>query len=354
MSMQSTLQAPPQRRYARVTRPTTSAQIVDLDAHRGTVAAPPRPRTVRPALEPASNDYREFCGALAHAAVTIDIETPSPQAFHGRVGSWSLGDMHLLRVDAGTHAVHRTAAQIALDPTRLVEFLVVERGRAVVVQDGGSITLGQGDMTLYDSDRPYSIVADGDVRIAVLIVPRDVLAVAAEHLETSFVTRWRDVDGAGAVVGPSLVTLASQAGDLHAGTVQRLARSATGLISALIEDAIGDERADARGELLRRILEHVDANLSDHALSPASIAAAHYISVRHLHALFSEHELTVASCIRNRRLERSYEQLLLPALAGGTMVEIAEANGFSCASHFSRVFRARFGVPPSAVRRHAS
>ncbi|GGA72297.1 transcriptional regulator [Pseudoclavibacter endophyticus] len=347
MLQRATVAVPDEVRASRQRR--FAAPAARLAETRTPVAArPPGPRGV------PSAEFRDFCRALADAGVTIDVEAPRPDLFRGAVGSWPLGDMHLLRVDGGAHAVHRTTTLIDCDPTDCVEFVAVERGRVLLVQDGRSVALEDGDMTLYDSDRPYSIACDEGVRLAVIIVPRAALAVPPNVLRRAFIRRWRGETGPGAVVGPYLANLAGQAAGLREVVAQRFARTAAGLVSTLIEETCADEHEGAHSALLQRIVDYIDRNLADHELSPGRIAAAHFISVRHLHALFSAHGMTVSSCIRNRRLERSYEQLLLPAALGGSMVEIAEANGFSCASHFSRVFRARFGVPPSAIRRRAS
>ena len=79
-------------------------------------------------------------------------------------------------------------------------------------------------------------------------------------------------------------------------------------------------------------------------------AAAHFISVRHLHALFSTHSTSVSTTIRTRRLERTYDELVNPAYSDRSVTMIALANGFVDGAHFSRTFRSHYGVPPSALR----
>jgi AraC-like DNA-binding protein len=99
-----------------------------------------------------------------------------------------------------------------------------------------------------------------------------------------------------------------------------------------------------------RIQAWIDERLHDTALSPASIAAEHFISVRHLHGLFAAEGLTVSAWIRDRRLERCRRDLADPALAGETVASIAYGWGFRNPRHFSRVYRAAFGCAPSDGR----
>ena len=66
-----------------------------------------------------------------------------------------------------------------------------------------------------------------------------------------------------------------------------------------------------------RVRRYIEANLADPLLSPASIAAAHFISTRHLHNVFHEAGTTVAQWIRTRRLEGCRRELRDPLLATG-------------------------------------
>ncbi|MEV6993119.1 helix-turn-helix domain-containing protein [Streptomyces sp. NPDC093228] len=81
-------------------------------------------------------------------------------------------------------------------------------------------------------------------------------------------------------------------------------------------------------------------------MSPGAIAAAHNISLRSLHRLFQEQNLTVAGWIRARRLERCRRDDR-PARA------IAARWGFADPAHFNRAFRAAYGMPPGDYRHRA-
>jgi AraC-like DNA-binding protein len=59
----------------------------------------------------------------------------------------------------------------------------------------------------------------------------------------------------------------------------------------------------------------------------------------------------VAGWVRERRLERSRHDLLDPALAARPVSAIAARWGLVDPAHFSRLFRAAYGVPPLEYRR---
>jgi AraC-like DNA-binding protein len=103
--------------------------------------------------------------------------------------------------------------------------------------------------------------------------------------------------------------------------------------------------------LLRRVHAFVEEHLGDTGLAPATIAAAHHISLRHLHRLFASQDTTVAAWIRHRRLERCRRDLSDPALLGRSVSTIAARWGLPDPAHFSRLFRHAYGLPPAEYRR---
>ncbi|MDI2132748.1 helix-turn-helix domain-containing protein [Yinghuangia seranimata] len=94
----------------------------------------------------------------------------------------------------------------------------------------------------------------------------------------------------------------------------------------------------------------IEDHLDDPDLDPAAIAGAHFISTRYLHLLFEDHEVSVARHVRERRLERIRRDLADPALRGVPVSGVAARWGIGDAARFSRVFRERYGVSPSAYR----
>ncbi|MFE4047964.1 helix-turn-helix domain-containing protein [Streptomyces sp. YIM B13518] len=80
------------------------------------------------------------------------------------------------------------------------------------------------------------------------------------------------------------------------------------------------------------------------------MAAAHQISTRSLYKLFQEEGLTVAAWVRERRLENCRRALADPALNSRPVHAIAARWGFADSAHFSRAFRAAYGMPPKEYR----
>jgi AraC-like DNA-binding protein len=103
--------------------------------------------------------------------------------------------------------------------------------------------------------------------------------------------------------------------------------------------------------LLARVQTFIDERLGDARLSNREIAEAHHISLRLLYRLFEERGTSPGRWIRERRLERCRRDLLDPARRDLPASAIAWSWGFASPAHFSRVFRAAYGHPPSEYRR---
>jgi AraC family transcriptional regulator len=102
---------------------------------------------------------------------------------------------------------------------------------------------------------------------------------------------------------------------------------------------------------INRVLDHIDTHLAD-VLDLDTLAAVANFSPWHFHRVFqSVTGETLADRVRRRRLEVAAGRLLcLPSQAALT---IALDVGFASAEVFTRAFKARFGVTPSAWRRGA-
>jgi AraC-like DNA-binding protein len=108
--------------------------------------------------------------------------------------------------------------------------------------------------------------------------------------------------------------------------------------------------AAARGLLRARALRYIDDHLAEPDLAPPGIARALGMSLRYLHLLFEGTGTTVRATILCRRLDRCRDALADPGQRQRNVSEIAFAWGFNGAAHFSRTFKARFGVPPRDAR----
>jgi acetamidase/formamidase/AraC-like DNA-binding protein len=102
--------------------------------------------------------------------------------------------------------------------------------------------------------------------------------------------------------------------------------------------------------ILHRICQTIERRLGDPELAPARVAQAEGISERYLQKLFEGTGSSFTHYLRERRLQRTWADLSNPAEAHHSISEIAYRSGFNDSAHFSRAFRARFGLSPREFR----
>ena len=102
-----------------------------------------------------------------------------------------------------------------------------------------------------------------------------------------------------------------------------------------------------------QIRRHIDQHLDDPALTPASVAAVHRMSLRSLHLLFEPTGVTFARHVLQRRLQESHATLTSPAHAHRSVTDIAFGWGFNNLATFYSALQRQFGMPPGELRRAA-
>lgn len=107
------------------------------------------------------------------------------------------------------------------------------------------------------------------------------------------------------------------------------------------------------GLLRLRIEAYIEANLETSQLTVATIAQRMGCSPRYVHRAFETGSMTIAEYLWETRLHRAWARLISADGESETISDVAFSVGFASSAHFSRAFKGRFGVAPSALRRSA-
>lgn len=333
--------------------PSSAADVPAPAAPRSAHAVPGQPASNCSRVTTAiARDFSEFRTAVSESFVPLHVTSERPDPFRGRIRSTDVDDIHVSEVSAGQHIVERTPELIARGDRHYFKLSLQLSGTGMLIQDNREALLQPGDVAVYDTNRPYSLVFDDDFRTMVVMFPKQLIDLPPDVVGQLTAVRMSGSDGVGRMIVPFLSQLVGNLDQLGGATGSRLVHSALDLVTTMFASELDLESGTANPHqaLMQRVRSYIDANLASTDLGPAQIAAAHYVSTRHLHGLFQAEGTTVSTWIRTRRLERCRRDLLNPVYAHRPVAAVASRWGFVDAAHFSRVFKSAYGVAPSALR----
>jgi AraC-like DNA-binding protein len=113
---------------------------------------------------------------------------------------------------------------------------------------------------------------------------------------------------------------------------------------------VRETRTDAR---LARARRYIASRIEDPELTPDTVAAELRVSRRTLYAWFEPVGQSPGAYIQQTRLDRCRRALLEADSRDKTITRIAFDYGFSDMAHFSRLFKAAYGVGPREYRRRS-
>ncbi|GAA3554515.1 helix-turn-helix domain-containing protein [Nonomuraea rosea] len=299
---------------------------------------------------PAKSRHDAWRGIVCDILGPLDLRIDPDAPLRGEVEIGQLGPVGVGRIRTSTpHSIHRTQGLIHRDNPELYRAVLAVSGSPRLAQDGRQARLRQGEFAIYDFSRPYELAYDAAVRLAVFSFPRELLTLPA-HLTAVPISA---ESGAAALAVPLMRRVSTDHQTYQPGSAARLSTVVMDLVGAAVAERAEQEPAlpedSRRRVLLLSVHAFIEQRLGEIDLDPATVAAAHHISVRYLHRLFESENTTVAAWIRLRRLERCRADLS----AGGVrpVSEIAARWGLPDSAHFSRLFRRTYGVPPAEYRR---
>jgi AraC-like DNA-binding protein len=207
-----------------------------------------------------------------------------------------------------------------------------------------------------DITRPFDFSWSGhgsstsiQVPIVDLAMPLAAVQRAADRLESSPLY---------GMVSRHLVELTRHADSLSASPMAAaLGESTTHLVRALLMSTEEDRertRAVVEETLVSQVRVYVHQHLHDPTLGPDSVARALAVSRRQLFRVCQQADLSLEQYIIGRRLEGAKAELATAVGRARTIASTANRWGFRDPTHFSRRFKAAYGLLPRDWRHLAA
>lgn len=297
------------------------------------------------------DSFSAWSALISDAFVQLRSEQVSCGHFAATLGANMLGDIGLMRITAKPHAVLRTEDLSTSGDGDYYKVSYQLDGHGLLVQDGRETVLSPGDLAIYDTQRPYTLAFEKPASVVVALVPHDQFRLSPQQVAQITAVALKDEHPLAGTVTPLLRHLGNNLSTWDQFGGYSLARNTVDLIATALAGALGGEnQADSKSAQRQRITAYIDAHLDEPELDPARIAAAHFISVRSLHALFEHEPRTVAALIRHRRMQQASALLRDPLLGDISVQRIGARVGIPDAAGFSRMFSREFALTPGRYR----
>jgi AraC-like DNA-binding protein len=283
----------------------------------------------------------------------LGVRFLAAEPFHGQIRGHRLGPLDLFGIRGDASAVRRTERAIASFDPETLTLLMALSGRFSVGQGDRHALIGRGELSSYETSRPFGVIAPGPFELLLVIVPRALLGRDGDMAGRRTARQITPTEGTGAVASSFVASLWS---GLEAGTIspedENLADALSAVVLSLHRASAGACAATAEppAALVARMKQYIEHHLGDRDLGPERVARAHHVSTRQVHKLFAADGVSVSAWIRGRRLERCRRDLRDPRLAGTPIAGIAARWGLANHAHFTRIFRATYGETPREMR----
>lgn len=291
--------------------------------------------------------------AMVQTYVPLSIDIAAERPFFGRATTGPLAgvpDFRLTVLAGRNQEFRRTPSHIARSDEQYLLVSIQTKGRARLNQDGRSALILPGEMTFFDTSRPYNWTEGESFEQINVQVPIRLL---------------REQPGLGELAFPTAITVpAGSAAGVVAGFFRNLARirdaspeqaallsgSALDLIGSAVALTAGDPPVDRPADTLSR--ERAMAYLREHYANPDltfdEVARACHISRRTLFRVFDGEPETLATTLRRLRIRHA--EILLTRDPAPSPATVAFASGFASERSFYRVFQEETGMTPGEYR----
>lgn len=294
---------------------------------------------------------------VTDSILPFDMDLPRREDFSGTIRSHRLSDLSFIEMSCQMHAAHRSPAHVAQveQPELVVSFQ--RSGTLHLEQDGRRTTIAPGHFAVYDSSRPVAVEGSDEYQSLCVKFPMARCRDGVDSIRQITAISFDGDRGLSPAVWGMVDHLGSTPGTRPSRNAAKVAHNVIGLVEQMLHEQIDycgiASATDASDAMLDKCLRYIEDHLGDSELNPTQVAAANFISTRYLHVLFQRTETTVASRIRDLRLERVREDLADVRYLAASVDSIARRWGFTNISHFGQTFKKATGETPAGYRRRS-
>lgn len=296
--------------------------------------------------------YNAWRDAICDVYVHVDVKATEPDRYRGFIRETKFGDIALTDILLSEQKIKRNRTHISRLDKECYYIQLIQSGSVSVLQRGETYRSNAARGAIFSAAEQYELHGHGEVRSLYLELPRDAFAQRFPRERIPVVASINTTQGLGRITADFCSSLATEGTRLETESREKLGDQLMDMLALTFLNAEG-EISGMEGSLqkarLRSVQSWIDGHVVDPNLTLEKIAAANAMSLRSLHLLFEQCEMSVSEWIWHRRLQLCYDAIARGD--GRSITSIAFDHGFSSSAHFSTLFRRKFGQAPRDVGR---
>lgn len=290
-------------------------------------------------------------GAVQQNFPGLSVSVGSTDLPIGRIDRVKLGAGELVAIQSMPAEVQYHPRHVPAVVGRHLSLMLQTEGSTVAKQGEQQCRLQQGDICLLDEGSAFGLLGEECSRILFLRMPRRTVLGRFPQMERQCAMLMPASQIGTRMLGDTLVRLMADAPLLN--DLQRAALMSSAIQMLGVAEPVADENGSHQWRV-RRAIDFIEMSLSVAGLTAEDVARDQHISRRRLDQLMrAALGRSIASHLWTRRLQQASADLRDPARRAQAVAQIAFANGFEDAGHFTRAFKRAYGVTPSVWRHEA-
>jgi AraC-like DNA-binding protein len=291
--------------------------------------------------------------AICEHYLNVDVSSDEPANYKGFLEKSVLGPAILTDVFLSKQDIFRRSNHIAHLDKEVIYIMFPSRGSLLVEQSDKEKVSVPGMAVLFDSTKPYHLTCRDHCQSIYIEIPRPMLVERCSNDKISKPISLNFSDGLGWALVTFCKLIAADSDSLDKEIAAKIASELIDLLGLYIDVESRHKSSHknlSKNFRLQSVKSYIDSRLDDPDLSPANIAKANGISLRYLHYLFKSSGTSVSEWVREQRLIKCHQKLVSEKYEDDSITNIAFSMGFNSSSHFSRLFKEKFGMAPRNLR----
>lgn len=267
------------------------------------------------------------------------------------------GNMRVDRMSGGDVLVERTWRQVRSNPSDIYLIRFPELGHLSISQDAAHDSrISSGQFVITYGNRPFKAKAlgpsGGRYSQLDIVVPSHILRNILPEVDLVCGQTF-SLDGGAAIARTMIEDMISRSARIEPALAARLVSVGVEAIASDVKIQMQDNYSKfciLRSDL-DIALKFIEKNFTVPGLTGEYVARYCRISRRHLYNLMASMNTTFSEYLWERRLLQAHEWICDPKFMGFNLTHIAYMSGFQSGSHFSKLYKERFGASPRDIRR---